>query len=63
VLRKTSWSNVGGSNRKLEKTAHCGASRFIILTKLYYGDKIKDEMGKASGMYGDKRNTYSVSAR
>jgi hypothetical protein len=30
-----------GSDIRLEKSAHCGTSCFILLTKYYLGDQIK----------------------
>jgi hypothetical protein len=57
VLEQDSEENThiseGGTNRRLEKTAHCGCSYLVLLAKCYWNDQIKEnEMGEPLSMHG-----------
>jgi len=44
-----------------EKTPEGGALRYVLLTRCYVGDQIKeDKMVGACGMYGREKNVYRV---
>jgi hypothetical protein len=45
-----------GSNRRLEKIAQRGASRFAVLIKCCLGEQIThDKMGRTCGMYEEEK--------
>ena len=48
-------------NMGMEKTTERGALRYVLLSRCFVGDQIKeDKMGGTCGMCGRKRNIYSV---
>ena len=55
------WPKEERDNMGMERTTERGALRYVLLTRCYVGDKIKeDEMGEACGMHGRERNLYRV---
>jgi hypothetical protein len=53
VLRRIFESEREKVDRKLEKTAWCGISKFVLFAKYYWGDQMKEgEMEEACSLPG-----------
>jgi hypothetical protein len=51
----------GRNNRRLEKTAYCGASYVVLFAQYNQIDQVKeDEMGRICSIYGEGRNAYMI---
>jgi len=63
-VRTGSWGeylDLSGSDMILEKTAYCGASQLLRLTKCWQGDQTnKDEMGWLCSIHAGSGNIYKI---